>query len=75
MANDTQTPEGYAPFDLYPYNPSQAPAYAFLGLFAAAGIAHFIMMFPYRSAFPIPMVIGCGSKWPLYHLLGSYRCS
>ncbi|RBR08941.1 uncharacterized protein FIESC28_10121 [Fusarium coffeatum] len=60
MANDTSTPQGYAPFDLYPYNPSQAPAYAFLGLFAAVGIAHFIMMFPYRSAFPIPMIIGCG---------------
>ncbi|CAG1969776.1 unnamed protein product, partial [Fusarium graminearum] len=66
MANDTQTPEGYAPFDLYPYNPSQAPAYAFLGLFAAAGIAHFIMMFPYRSAFPIPMVIGCGMEATAY---------
>ncbi|KAH7219670.1 hypothetical protein DER44DRAFT_713795 [Fusarium oxysporum] len=64
MANDTQTPEGYAPFDLYPYNPSQGPAYAFLGLFGAAGIAHFIMMFPYRAAFPIPMIIGCGSTWP-----------
>ncbi|KAH7180274.1 hypothetical protein DER46DRAFT_631202 [Fusarium sp. MPI-SDFR-AT-0072] len=62
MTNDTQTPEGYAPFDLYPYNPSQGPAYAFLGLFGAAGIAHFIMMFPYRSAFPIPMIIGCGSS-------------
>ena len=64
MANDTQTPKGYAPFDLYPYNPSQGPAYAFLGLFGAAGIAHFIMMFPYRAAFPIPMIIGCGSTWP-----------
>ncbi|KAF4499364.1 hypothetical protein FAGAP_4452, partial [Fusarium agapanthi] len=37
MTNNTQTPEGYAPFDLYPYNPSQGPAYAFLGLFGAAG--------------------------------------
>ncbi|QGI90661.1 hypothetical protein CEK26_001876 [Fusarium fujikuroi] len=61
MTNNTQTPEGYAPFDLYPYNPSQGPAYASLGLFGAAGIAHFIMMFPYRSAFPIPMIIGCGT--------------
>ncbi|KAM5378953.1 hypothetical protein ACJA88_005513 [Fusarium oxysporum] len=66
MANDTQTPEGYAPFDLYPYNPSQGPAYAFLGLFGAAGIAHFIMMFPYRAAFPIPMIIGCGMEAAAY---------
>ncbi|KAJ4089545.1 hypothetical protein NW769_013352 [Fusarium oxysporum] len=66
MANDTQTPKGYAPFDLYPYNPSQGPAYAFLGLFGAAGIAHFIMMFPYRAAFPIPMIIGCGMEAAAY---------
>ncbi|KAG5793113.1 hypothetical protein H9Q69_007851 [Fusarium xylarioides] len=66
MSNNTQTPEGYAPFDLYPYNPSQGPAYAFLGLFEAAGIAHFIMMFPYRSAFPIPMIIGCGMEATAY---------
>ncbi|KAF5530473.1 RTA1 like domain-containing protein [Fusarium phyllophilum] len=66
MSNNTQRPEGYAPFDLYPYNPSQGPAYAFLGLFGAAGIAHFIMMFPYRSAFPIPMMIGCGMEAAAY---------
>ncbi|CVK84547.1 related to Rtm1p [Fusarium proliferatum] len=66
MRNNTRTPEGYAPFDLYPYNPSQGPAYAFLGLFGAAGIAHFIMMFPYRSAFPIPMIIGCGMEATAY---------
>ncbi|KAF5677107.1 sterol regulatory element-binding ECM22 [Fusarium circinatum] len=66
MTNSPQTPEGYAPFDLYPYNPSQGPAYAFLGLFGAAGIAHFIMMFPYRSAFPIPMIIGCGMEAAAY---------
>ncbi|KAF5573270.1 sterol regulatory element-binding ECM22 [Fusarium pseudocircinatum] len=66
MTNNTQTPEGYAPFDLYPYNPSQGPAYAFLGLFGAAGIAHLIMMFPYRSAFPIPMIIGCGMEATAY---------
>ncbi|KAF5536585.1 sterol regulatory element-binding ECM22 [Fusarium napiforme] len=66
MKNNTQTPEGYAPFDLYPYNPSQGPAYVFLGLFGVAGIAHFIMMFPYRSAFPIPMIIGCGMEATAY---------
>jgi hypothetical protein len=66
MTNSTETPQGYAPFDLYPYNPSQGAAYAFLAFFAMTGVAHFIMMFPYRSAFPIPMIIGCGSKYPLF---------
>jgi hypothetical protein len=56
--------EGYAPFDLYPYNPSQAPAYAFVGLFGVSGILHLVAMILYRSAFPLPLAIGCGSKWP-----------
>jgi hypothetical protein len=64
MANSTNTTEGYAPFDLYPYNPAQPPAFAFLGLFAAAGFLHIIFMFPYRAAFPIPMIIGSGSMFP-----------
>ncbi|KAM0433437.1 hypothetical protein ACHAPT_004317 [Fusarium lateritium] len=62
MANSTETPKGYAPFDLYPYNPAQPPAYAFLALFGIAAALHFILMFPYRAAFPIPMIIGSGSK-------------
>ncbi|KAJ3544700.1 hypothetical protein NM208_g2908 [Fusarium decemcellulare] len=66
MANDTDTPQGYAPFDLYPYNPAVPPAYAFMALFGVAAVAHFIMMFPYRSAFPIPMIIGSGMEAAAY---------
>ncbi|KAH7002933.1 RTA1 like protein-domain-containing protein [Fusarium venenatum] len=67
MSNSTETPKGYAPFDLYPYNPSPSAAYAFVALFGISGIAHFIMMFPYRSAFPIPMIIGCGMEATAYY--------
>ncbi|KAF5021889.1 hypothetical protein F66182_6080 [Fusarium sp. NRRL 66182] len=67
MANSTDTPEGYAPFDLYPYSPAQPPAYAFVALFAVAGLVHFVLMFPYRSAFPIPMIIGCGMEAAAYY--------
>lgn len=59
---ETNTTEGYAPFDLYAYNPAQPPAYLFLGLFGGTAVVHFVLMFPYRCAFPIPMIIGCGSE-------------
>lgn len=63
MANDTENShEGYAPFDLFPYNPSQPPAFAFVAMFAIAAILHIGAMIPYRSFFPIPMIIGSGSK-------------
>ncbi|KPM35292.1 hypothetical protein AK830_g11282 [Neonectria ditissima] len=58
----TNSTKGYAPFDLYPYNPAQPPAFAFLALFAGAAVIHFILMFPYRSAFPIPLIIGSGME-------------
>ncbi|KAF7555199.1 hypothetical protein G7Z17_g2394 [Cylindrodendrum hubeiense] len=64
MSNNTT--QGYAPFDLYPYNPALPPAFAFLGLFAVAALVHFILMFPYRSAFPIPMIIGAGMEAAAY---------
>ncbi|UPL03521.1 hypothetical protein LCI18_014455 [Fusarium solani-melongenae] len=66
MSNSTDTPKGYAPFDLYPYNPAQPPAYAFLALFGIAAVTHFILMFPYRAAFPVPMIIGCGMECAAY---------
>ncbi|KAH6972486.1 RTA1 like protein-domain-containing protein [Ilyonectria sp. MPI-CAGE-AT-0026] len=65
-SNATNTTKGYAPFDLYPYNPGEGPAFAFLGLFAAAAAVHFVLMFPYRSAFPIPMIIGAGMESAAY---------
>ncbi|KAL1870820.1 hypothetical protein VTK73DRAFT_2412 [Phialemonium thermophilum] len=67
MANDTNSTSGYAPFDLYAYNPAQVPAYAYLGLFGAVGIAHFIAMIPYRAFFAIPLIIGCGMEAAAYY--------
>lgn len=66
MADNTTA--GYAPFDLYPYNPSEPPAFAFLAMFAATGISHMVAMVIYRCIFPIPIVIGCGSKLKCYFL-------
>ena len=40
------------------YNPSKAAGWAFLVLFGVATLAHFILMFPFRSAFFIPLIIG-----------------
>lgn len=54
--------DGYADQELYPYNPSLTSAYGFTGMFAAAGLLHFVLMFPYRAWFPIPMIIGTASK-------------
>lgn len=63
MTNDNETKEGYAPFDLYPYNPTQPPAFAFLGLFGVVCILHLVAMILYRSFFPLPLIIGCGSEY------------
>lgn len=54
--------DGYADQELYPYNPSETAAYAFVAMFAIAGFLHLILMFPYRAWFPIPMIIGTASK-------------
>lgn len=62
MSNSPNSTAGYAPFDLYPYNPSQPPAYAFLGLFGLAAVVHLVLMIPYRAWFPLPMVLGCASE-------------
>ncbi|KAK9459485.1 RTA1 like protein-domain-containing protein [Lipomyces oligophaga] len=67
MNSTNSTGDGYAPFDLYSYNPALYPAYAFMSLFGILGIIHFIFMFPYRSAFPIPMIIGCGMEAVAYY--------
>ena len=55
--------DGYADRDLYPYNPSETAAYAFVAMFAIAGFTHLSLMFPYRAWFPIPMVIGTASMY------------
>ncbi|KAH7029610.1 RTA1 like protein-domain-containing protein [Microdochium trichocladiopsis] len=67
MANQTDTPKGLAPFDLYPYNPAQAPAFAFMALFGIVGIMHIAVLIPYRSWFPIPLIIGCGMETAAYY--------
>ncbi|KAL2208134.1 RTA1-domain-containing protein [Sarocladium strictum] len=67
MANDTDTPKGYAPFDLYPYNPSQPPAVAYMAMFGIIGVLHLVAMIPYRSWFPLPMIIGCAMQTGAYY--------
>ncbi|XRM45303.1 hypothetical protein ABZX51_008401 [Aspergillus tubingensis] len=50
---------GSAPYvDFYPYTPSATAGYAFMAIFGLATLAHFVMMFPYRAAYFIPLVIG-----------------
>ncbi|KAJ8112561.1 hypothetical protein OPT61_g5097 [Boeremia exigua] len=60
--------DGYADRPLYPYNPSETTAYAFVAMFAIAGLLHFILMFPYRAWFPIPMIIGTAMEAGSYYL-------
>ena len=55
--------DGYADQPLYPYNPSETAALAFVAMFAIAGLLHLVFMFPYRAWFPIPMIIGSASKF------------
>ncbi|KFA48103.1 hypothetical protein S40293_08352 [Stachybotrys chartarum IBT 40293] len=58
---------GFAPFDLYPYDPAQPPAYAFMALFGIAAILHLAAMIPYRSWFPLQMIIGCVMETAAYY--------
>ncbi|PYH31669.1 RTA1 domain-containing protein [Aspergillus neoniger CBS 115656] len=44
--------------DFYPYTPSATAGYAFMAIFGIATLVHFVMMFPYRAAYFIPLVIG-----------------
>lgn len=61
--------DGYADQDLLPYNPSETAAYAFTALFAIAGVIHLVLMFPYRAWFPIPMIIGTASEYPIDYFM------
>ncbi|GKZ22318.1 hypothetical protein AbraIFM66951_007951 [Aspergillus brasiliensis] len=50
---------GSAPWvDFYPYTPSATAGYTFMGIFGITTLVHFVMMFPYRAAYFIPLVIG-----------------
>ena len=60
----SNTTAGEADTNLYaPYVPSKVAAYAYVALFAVGGLLHFILMFPFRAAFFIPIIIGCCSKY------------
>ena len=55
-------PNGDIDITYFLYTPSKAAGWAFLVLFAGTTLAHFVLMFPYRAAFFIPLVIGGISK-------------
>jgi hypothetical protein len=61
--SDTTLAAGETAQDLYDYIPSKTAAYAYLALFALSALAHFIMVFPLRAAFFIPLFLGCASKF------------
>ncbi|CAG8209591.1 unnamed protein product [Penicillium nalgiovense] len=42
----------------YPYTPSETAGYAFMAMFGVMTIAHIVLMFPYRAAYFIPLVLG-----------------
>ncbi|EPS32291.1 hypothetical protein PDE_07251 [Penicillium oxalicum 114-2] len=44
--------------EFYPYTPSAPAGYAFVVIFGIATIIHFALMFPYRAAYFLPLVIG-----------------
>ncbi|KAK6812550.1 hypothetical protein RU639_011697 [Aspergillus parasiticus] len=50
---------GSAPWvEFYPYNPSQTAGYAFMAIFGITTVAHIILMFPYKAAYFIPLILG-----------------
>lgn len=55
-------PDGEIDVTYFLYDPSKPAAWAFVVLFAATTVTHFILMFPFRSAFFIPLIIGGISK-------------
>ncbi|KAE9374163.1 RTA1-domain-containing protein [Stipitochalara longipes BDJ] len=71
MSNSTSNstlPKGEADHNLYGYEPSRTTAYAYMALFALSAFVHFIMMFPLRAAFFIPLILGCAME------AGGYYC-
>lgn len=51
-------PNGDIDVTYFLYTPSKPAAWAFVALFGIATSAHFILMFPFRAAFFIPVIIG-----------------
>ncbi|CAI7616806.1 unnamed protein product [Penicillium viridicatum] len=44
--------------EFYPYTPSATAGYAFTGIFAVSTLVHIVLMFPFRAAYFIPLVLG-----------------
>ncbi|KNG91179.1 RTA1 domain protein [Aspergillus nomiae NRRL 13137] len=44
--------------EFYPYNPSQTAGYAFMAIFGLTTVVHIILMFPYKAAYFIPLILG-----------------
>ncbi|KAJ5713903.1 uncharacterized protein N7483_011084 [Penicillium malachiteum] len=44
--------------DFYPYTPSATAGYAFMGIFGVSTVVQIILMFPFRAAYFIPLIIG-----------------
>lgn len=44
--------------EFYPYAPSKTAGYAFMALFGITTVAHFVVMFPYRAAYFLPLILG-----------------
>ena len=44
--------------EFYPYTPSATAGYAFMGIFGLTTLAHIVLMFPFRAAYFIPLILG-----------------
>ena len=60
--------------EFYPYAPSKTAGYAFMALFGITTVAHFVVMFPYRAAYFIPLVLGGICKSQVELLAKSMPC-
>lgn len=62
---------GEADFDFYAYNPNKPAGWAFTILFAIGTVIHLGYIWPYRSWFFIPFILGCagGSNFPILSYL------
>lgn len=44
--------------EFYPYTPSDTAGYAFMAIFGIATVIHIVLMFPYRAAYFIRLILG-----------------
>jgi hypothetical protein len=62
QAMSNSTVPGTADHNLYGYDPSKGAGYAYTVFFALVALAHFLLMFPLRAAFFIPLILGCAGE-------------